>query len=234
MHASELKAIAYEQGASLCGIAPVERFKNAPSGFHPLDIYPNCKSVAVLANPSLIGSMVSSLPVPYTFSCHTELKQMDFIVLQTALALEMAGIGVVPVPPDDPYLFWEESRTEGRGILSLRHAAHLAGLGVLGMNTLLKNKEYGNMIRLGALLVDVELEGDSIVTEPACPENCRICIDACPSGALDGKTVDQSRCRLNTYTTNKRGHSLIQCHICREVCPHHFGEKRQALKRRIA
>ena len=32
----EVKEIAYSLGADLCGIAPVERFKDAPTGFHPL------------------------------------------------------------------------------------------------------------------------------------------------------------------------------------------------------
>jgi len=35
---NEIKEIAYSLGADLCGIACVERFNNAPTGFHPLDV----------------------------------------------------------------------------------------------------------------------------------------------------------------------------------------------------
>ncbi len=41
----EIKEIAYSLGADLCGVACLERFENAPVGFHPLDVFPNCKSV---------------------------------------------------------------------------------------------------------------------------------------------------------------------------------------------
>ncbi|MFX1365947.1 MAG: hypothetical protein ACFE9Y_13605, partial [Promethearchaeota archaeon] len=34
-------------GADLCGIASVDRFKDAPKGFHPIDIFPECKSIIV-------------------------------------------------------------------------------------------------------------------------------------------------------------------------------------------
>lgn len=227
MNASAVKTIAKQHGADLCGIAPVARFRQAPEGFHPVDIYSECRSVIVPAKPCLAGSMRSASPAPYTFSTHNELRQMDRLVLRTALSLEMQGIGVVPIPPDDPYLFWEASRTEGRGILSLRHAAHLAGLGVLGKNTLLKNVKYGSMVRFGAILADIHLEGDPITGSPACPEDCTLCMEQCPSGALDGITVNQQKCRAHTYTNTKRGHSLIRCHVCRQVCPDHLGEKRK-------
>ena len=44
-----IKEIFTKLGADLCGIANVERFANAPSGFHPQDIFADCKSVIVFA-----------------------------------------------------------------------------------------------------------------------------------------------------------------------------------------
>jgi epoxyqueuosine reductase len=76
--------------------------------------------------------------------------------------LEGLGVMNVPVPSDDPSEYWEPDRSYARGILSLRHAGHLAGLGILGKNTLLINQKFGNMIQLGALLLSEELEGDPI------------------------------------------------------------------------
>ena len=50
MTAGEIKSIAFDLGADLCGIAPVDRFSSAPKGFHPIDIYekPDAKR-----NPSI-------------------------------------------------------------------------------------------------------------------------------------------------------------------------------------
>lgn len=57
--------------------------------------------------------------------------------MEVSLRLEKQGIGAVPIPSSDPYEHWEPERLHGRAILSLRHAGYLAGLGVLGKNTLL-------------------------------------------------------------------------------------------------
>ncbi|MGB2698068.1 MAG: hypothetical protein WBD28_09475 [Candidatus Zixiibacteriota bacterium] len=139
--------------------------------------------------------------------------------------MENYGIKAVLIPTDDPYEHWEPERSYGRAILSLRHAGHLAGLGVLGRNTLLLNKDYGNMVQIGAVLVDIELQEDPIATYEGCPPDCSICIDSCPQGALDGKTVNQQLCRpLSNYITEK-GYILKRCNLCRRVCPYNVGIK---------
>jgi epoxyqueuosine reductase len=71
--------------------------------------------------------------------------------IDIAIELDKEGIKPVPVPSDDPYEHWEPERSYGRAILSMRHAGYLAGLGVLGKNTLLINKDFGNMIQIGAI-----------------------------------------------------------------------------------
>lgn len=128
-------------------------------------------------------------------------------------------MNAVPIPCDDPYEHWESDRQYGRGVLSMRHAGHLAGLGVLGRNTLLRNDRYGNMIKIGAILVDADIDPDPIATYEACPEKCHLCIDACPAKALDGVTVDQKRCRAVSSFVNERGFYLTKCNACRRVCP---------------
>ncbi len=49
INADSIKKIAFELGADLCGIAPVECFNKAPKGFRPADIYEDTKSVVVIA-----------------------------------------------------------------------------------------------------------------------------------------------------------------------------------------
>jgi len=43
INSQEVKEWIIKYGAELCGIAPVARFKDAPAGFHPRDIFPECK-----------------------------------------------------------------------------------------------------------------------------------------------------------------------------------------------
>ena len=39
-----------QKGADICGIASINRFDDAPKGFHPCDIFPDCRSVIVFAS----------------------------------------------------------------------------------------------------------------------------------------------------------------------------------------
>ena len=220
-----LKEIVKTLGADLCGIASAERFSKAPEGFRPTDIYKDCRSVVVFAKRLPTESLFIANCVPYTHESDTMMLEVDRLGLELILRLEEYGIKSVLIPSDDPYEHWEPERSYGRAILSLRHAGHLAGLGVLGRNTLLINKDYGNMVQIGAVLVDIELEEDSIATYEGCAPDCSICIDSCPPGALDGKTVDQKLCRpLSNYRTEK-GYILKRCNLCRRVCPVSLGIK---------
>ncbi len=223
MKADEVKSIVLSLGADLCGIASVDRFSSAPKGFHPLDISPDCRSVLVFAKKLPSGSLFASSCIPYTYFNRLICEEVDRLTLALSLRLEALGILNVPIPSDDPSEFWEAKRSCARGILSLRHAGYLAGLGVLGRNTLLVNDRLGNMIQLGALLLNEELDADPVADYQACPEGCHLCIQACPQDALDGMTVNQQACRPLSNYRNERGFILKKCWECRKVCPNSSG-----------
>ncbi len=118
-----------------------------------------------------------------------------------------------------------------------REAAARSGVGFYGKNTLLITRRHGSWVVLGTLVTDVELEP----TPPLgldCGE-CRLCIDACPTGALDEPgTLDSTRC-LSYWTQApapppaeyraELGAQVYGCDICQDVCPWNRGvEKRRA------
>lgn len=220
---AKIKQAARVLGADLCGVAPADRFAGAPPGHMPQDIFPDCRSVIVFAKRVPPGTLYAKTSVPYTQSSRVVNQELDRLANRLSLVLEDMGMRAVPIPADDPYEHWMPERQHGLGILSMRHAGHLAGLGVLGRNTLLKNDRYGNMLQIGAVLVDAEIEPDPLATYEACPDGCRRCIDSCPSRALDGVTVDQALCRPTSSITSPKGHALIGCYTCRRVCPHRQG-----------
>lgn len=233
LSATEVKEMAISQGADLCGIASAGRFVDAPEGFRPTDIFPKCRSVIVFARRIPVGPAFAVTPVPYTKIKETSMKELEGIGMRLSLLLEDRGILTVPVPPDDPYEYWDHDTMTGRGILSMRHAGYLAGLGILGKNTLLLNEDFGNMIHIGAVLVDAELEQDPLSSFKGCPEKCSVCIDACPQKALDGVTVKQKLCRSFAFPTTEKGYELYGCNLCRRSCPRCLGKKRKALKNHI-
>jgi epoxyqueuosine reductase len=118
-----------------------------------------------------------------------------------------------------------------------REAAARSGVGFYGKNTLLITRRHGSWVVLGTLVTDVELEP----TPPLDLDcgDCRLCIDACPTGALDEPgTLDSTRC-LSYWTQAPApppdryradlAAQLYGCDICQDVCPWNRGvEKRRA------
>jgi len=77
--------------------------------------------------------------------------------------------------------------------VSLRHAAVAAGLGNLGLHSLVIHPDLGSKVIFQAVITDLELESDPPVKERLCLD-CNACLDNCPAKALgDGKT-DALKC----------------------------------------
>lgn len=213
-----IKELILHSGADACGIANVERFKEAPVGFHPADILADARSVIVFGKKFPKGTFQAKSTAPYTMARNQLIQTLDTIALKLALAIEEKGFLAVPVPSSEPYEYWNPQIRHGRGIISLKHAGELAGLGSIGKNTLLINMKFGNRLWLGGVITSLELEADPL-TEHFCPENCRICIEACPQSALNEITIDQQKCREICFSSTEGGGWLISCNVCRIECP---------------
>jgi epoxyqueuosine reductase len=118
-----------------------------------------------------------------------------------------------------------------------REAAARSGVGFYGKNTLLITRRHGSWVVLGTLVTDVELEPTPPL-DADCGE-CRLCIDACPTGALDEPgTLDSTKClsywsqaahSMPEEYEAKMGVQVYGCDICQDVCPWNRGvEKRRA------
>lgn len=222
MTSAEIKEMAGNLGADLCGIASIDRFKGSPAGFHPHDVFVKARSVISIACRIPEGPVVAENLIPYFVSEEIVTTKLNGIVFDLSMAIEDAGFAAVIVP-SSPYDYWDEENMEGKGILSLKHIAYYAGLGYIGRNSLLCNKEYGNLIKLGAILTDAEPEPDEIYTDDMC-ENCgNLCEISCPVNAIADKHVSQKRCRPYSEVKNKRGADIYTCNICRKVCPNRNG-----------
>ncbi len=222
---TDIQEIVKSLGADACGVATIDRFSNSPKGFNPVDVYEKCKSVIVFLKKMPSEAIMANSPVPYTHAAYLTYSELDRIGLNLCRKLEENGIASVPVPTDTPYLYWDAKRTHGMGIISMRHAGYLAGLGFLGRNTLLINKDFGNMAYISAVLSSANLEPSPLADEQNCPPNCKICLDSCPSQALDGNTVNQARCRKTSFIKTERGFDIYTCSKCRQMCPLRLGKR---------
>ncbi len=116
-----------------------------------------------------------------------------------------------------------------------REAAARAGVGFYGKNTLVITRRHGSWVVLGTLVTEVELEA----TPPLGLDcgSCTLCIDACPTGALDEPgTLDATKC-LSYWTQapapipeeyrERLGAQVYGCDICQDVCPWNRGVERR-------
>lgn len=102
-----------------------------------------------------------------------------------------------------------------------------AGLGWIGKNTLLLNKQAGSFFFLAELIIDLELKPDGPIANYC--GTCTRCIDACPTDAITPFEVDGSKCisyftielkdSIPTEMKGKFDNWMFGCDICQDVCP---------------
>ena len=111
-----------------------------------------------------------------------------------------------------------------------RSWAQRTGLGWIGKNGNLINKQGGSFFFIATLIIDLELNYDDPYAKDYCG-SCTKCIDSCPTDAiLPNKVVDGSKCI--SYFTIELKETLIPetmkgkfdnwmfgCDVCQNVCP---------------
>jgi epoxyqueuosine reductase len=110
-----------------------------------------------------------------------------------------------------------------------RQWAQKSGLGWLGKNSLLLNKEMGSFFFLAEMVIDLEVAPDPPMLKDYCG-TCTKCIDACPTEAIvQPGVVDASKCisyltielkeNIPAAFKGKMENWVFGCDICQDVCP---------------
>jgi len=125
--------------------------------------------------------------------------------------------------------------------------AKKGGLGWIGKNTLLINKQHGSFFIIGHLFIDKELIPDKRYQEDLCLD-CTKCIEACPTSALfidittssDSYQIDARKCLSYQTIENKSAEKdvtpnefrnwIFGCDICQDVCPFNKNPESTAVK----
>lgn len=133
------------------------------------------------------------------------------------------------------YINQHIGQIDGRGFVDSapvleRTWANKSGLGWIGKNGNLINKQAGSFFFIATIICDLELEPDPTFKTDHCG-TCTRCIDACPTDAIiDNKSIDASKCI--SYLTielkdqlipnefeGKMDNWLFGCDVCQDVCP---------------
>src|SRR5438034_3149377 len=244
MRAAELSRLAEELGIDVVGAAPVSAYEQTES------------HIRERRARGLFADMRFTMARPEV-SCHPEtLLDGARTVVSAALCYWADGGEVPPGHGRLPRYTWYDAYSELREKLDAlggrlggayrvlvdanqhvdREGAARSGVGFYGKNTMLITRRHGSWVVLGTLVTDVEIEPTRPL-ELDCG-SCTLCIDACPTGALDEPgTLDSTRC-LSYWTQApapipeeyriELGAQVYGCDICQDVCPWNRGiEKRR-------
>lgn len=238
-----IKAIANDLGFDFCGISRAEFLKEeAPrlekwlkSKAHgkmsymenhfdkrldPTELVPGAKSVvSLLYNYYPERDLEKKTPGHHKLAKYAYGKDYHFVIkdkLKSFMTLIREQIGEV-----DGRVF-----VDSAPVMERQWAAR-SGLGWIGKNTLLINKDQGSFFFIAELIIDLELEADGPIKDYC--GTCTRCIDACPTDAITPYELDASQCI--SYLTIELKEALPEnfkermegwafgCDICQDVCP---------------
>ena len=246
MTAAELNRLARELGLDVIGAAPAEPYEETE------------RHIRERRARGLFAGMRFTMARPEV-SCHPErLLPGARTVVSAALCFYAPAPPPAPGEGRLPRYTWKDFYAELREKLGElgrriggsyrvlvdanqhvdREAAARSGVGFYGKNTMLITRRYGSWVVLGTLVTDVEIETTPPL-ELDCG-SCRLCIDACPTGALDEPGVlDATRC-LSYWTQapasipeayrEELGDKVYGCDICQDVCPWNRGIERRRVR----
>ena len=203
----EIERMATDLGAEVYGVASAEDYeKHFPNKPSPKKFVENAQCVIVVGMPFEPGTVATVLrpELAGLRSRATEeissggvqpagaerfflgeenailSRELQLIGYRIAKHLRKSGFAALHLPP---------SKQNGRfRTAPFYHmpAMYLAGLGTLGLNCSILTPEFGPRVFVTSIITDCELQSGTPMSEDIC-EDCRLCVDNCPIGALDGE-----------------------------------------------
>jgi epoxyqueuosine reductase len=183
-------------GVDDVGFASVDDYKS-PRSPAVESLFPGARSMIVMAFRELSAC---ECPSPQ-LAMNARLDLMEFTrsaCYRVARYVEtQLGSPAATVPISYPMDFASPEK-RGAGEVSLRHAAVAAGLGAFGLHNLVVHPKLGTRVIFAAVLTKLDLTSDPPPENNPCT-NCRLCIQACPAGALDAEGItDMLKCLRNS------------------------------------
>lgn len=196
--------------ADLVGVAPVARFAHAPLMMSPQGLWPEAKSVLVMAvhhpdaciemggrlHPQIIG------PYRIQYAMNNRLDDMSF---RMAVFLEREGFRAMPITASNIWRYkgYKQLNEHFAPDMSHMHAAVAAGLAEFGINGLAITPQFGARQRYISVLTDAVFPPTPLQEPGSVCDRCQLCVRHCPTNAFrletDGENVVKIEDRTYTY-----------------------------------
>lgn len=215
-----IKAKARELGATICGIGKIYKEDNLQRD--PRMILPNAKCIigfGFLVPKALYKTMETGNQY-YTYTSigvkYTDEELAEIFLLKIGRMIEDAGYDAClqksvpnlrikgdkatnPEVVDTYELVHAQAVEEGKPvpdvIIDFGKAAKACGLGEMGLNGKIINREYGPFMRYCFIITDAPLECDEEFKDNIC-DKCGECIKACPGNAISEDGLDTWQCSV--------------------------------------
>ncbi|MFC2077142.1 4Fe-4S double cluster binding domain-containing protein [candidate division KSB1 bacterium] len=209
-----LRENALSAGAVMLGVAAADKI--------PLELpasaagMPLVVAVACRLSDEVVDSLTDGPTPLYKHHYRQTNYLLDSIALRLQALIIMEGYRALAFPASQ-IINWTPPMA---GEISHRHVAWAAGLGWFGRNNLLVNRVHGCRIRLVTIATNFPLTPDEPVDDNC--GSCRLCLKACPAGAIETKTadfkIDACYNQLETFR-RQRGIGVHICGLCIKACP---------------
>ncbi|HNP17478.1 MAG TPA: tRNA epoxyqueuosine(34) reductase QueG [Fulvivirga sp.] len=241
-NSARIKKIAHELGFMFCGISKAEFLaKEAPlleqwlnKGLHGTMSYMENHFDKRLDPTKLVPGAKSVISLGYNYYPQKDLAKEEGIKIAKYAYGQDYHYVVKDKLKQFMLLIAEQiGDVDGRAFVDSapvmeRQWAAKSGLGWIGKNSLLLNKQNGSFFFLAELILDLELEPDGPVKDYC--GTCTACIDACPTDAItEPYVVDASKCisyftielkeQIPNEVKGKFENWAFGCDICQDVCP---------------
>lgn len=183
----QVKAFLLQNSVPTFGIASAALLETEPQGIRPSDALDFARSLVCLGLPVPKGVLRSAgrSEALYWRTANVYYRHIDALLIRAASILEDQNEAAVPIFGCFPYDI--KGKGDMWGYLDLIRAGEAAGLGLKGKNGLLFNSRYGPRLLLGAIVTTADLEPTTMPEQRqcGCPDDCFVCLENCPAGAID-------------------------------------------------
>lgn len=216
----QIKEKAKELGASVCGIGKIYAEENPQRD--PRMILPNAKCIigfGFMVPKGLYKAMENGNQY-YTYTTlgvkYIDEEMAEIFLLKIGGMIENQGYDAClqkaipnlrikgdkstnPEVVDTYELIHAEAVEEGKPvpdvIIDFGKAAKACGIGEMGLNGKIANRQYGPFMRYCFIITDAPLECDTEVSDSIC-DKCGACIEACPANAITEEGLNTWQCSV--------------------------------------
>lgn len=183
-------------------------------------------SIAVPLSDAIVDE-IGAEPTHTYFNHYRSINAfIDSLLLKAGMFLQRRGYRYITVAASQSI---NKDGWNYTGRYSHKKAAVLSGLGTIGKSSMFLHREFGTRARLGTVFTDCPFEVPTVLPESLCGD-CDLCVQACPSGAISGKTwapgvpreelFDPEKCSTYMKTAFQHIGRGAVCGVCMEVCPY--------------